>query len=190
MAACADRFAGRQGGRRHLRDFAARTRDRGAGARRTRARRAGTRRCRGRARRLGREDQARLAAGGRIEEGAAGEGPVVAIPRSRHRAGRRDFHQVSGDGGGRHRHVDRRAQVLDLEQSRARGGGCRDLERKNRRREPRQRREPARCRRPLRAAAEQGQGQQCLDGDRPVHPAVRQDLLARRRAPHAGAAQS
>ena len=32
----------------------------------------------------------------------------------------------------------------------------------------------------------QGEGQQRLDGDRAVHPAVRQDLLARRRAPHAG----
>ena len=35
----------------------------------------------------------------------------------------------------------------------------------------------------------QGEGQQRLDRDRPVHPAVRQDLLARRRAPHARLAQ-
>ena len=35
----------------------------------------------------------------------------------------------------------------------------------------------------------QGQGQQRLDRDRPVHPPVRPHLLARRRAPHAGRAQ-
>ena len=49
-----------------------------------------------RARRRGREDQARLAAGDGTEEGAAGQGPVVAVSRSRHRAGRRDLHQVPG----------------------------------------------------------------------------------------------
>ena len=35
---------------------------------------------------------------------------MVAISRGRHRAGRRDLHQVPGDGRGRHRHVDRRAR--------------------------------------------------------------------------------
>jgi fumarylacetoacetate (FAA) hydrolase family protein len=48
-----------------------------------------------RARRCGREDQARLAAGDGAEEAAAGKGPVVAVSRSRHRAGRRDLHQVA-----------------------------------------------------------------------------------------------
>ena len=39
------------------------------------------------------------------------------------------FTKCAGARRGRHRHVDRRAQVLDLEQSRARGGGGRDFAR-------------------------------------------------------------
>ena len=48
------------------------------------------------------------------------------------------FTKSPGDGGGRHRHVDRRAQVVDLEQSGARGGRGRDLEGPDRRRDARQ----------------------------------------------------
>ena len=73
------------------------------------------------------------------------------------------FTKCQVHGRGRHRHVDRRARVLDLEQSRARGRGRRHLEGQDRRRDARQRREPARRRRPLGAAALQGEGQQRLD---------------------------
>ena len=138
VAACADRPAGREGRGRHLRDLAAGARDRGAGARRAGTRRASARRGRKRAGRQGRGPQARLAAGGRAEEAAAGQGPVVAISRSRHRAGRRDLHQVPGAVRGRHRHVDRRAGLVHLEQSRARGRRRRDLEGQDRRRDARQ----------------------------------------------------
>ena len=71
-SACADRSAGREGGGRHVRDLAARARDRGAGARCAGARGGGAQGRGKRARRRGREDQARLAAGDGIEEGAAG----------------------------------------------------------------------------------------------------------------------
>ena len=128
LAARADRPAGREGGGRHLRDLAPGARDRGAGARCAGARGGGAQGRGKRARRRGREDQAGLAAGDGIEESAAGQGPVVAVSRSRHWAGRRDLHQVPGHGIGRHRHVDRRARVIDLEQSRARGRGRRHVE--------------------------------------------------------------
>ena len=51
------------------------------------------------------------------------------------------------------------------------------------RRDAGQRRQPARLRGPQRAAAGQGQGQQRVLRDRPVHPAVRRALRHRRRAP-------
>ena len=154
LAARADRPAGREGGGRHLRDLAARTRDRGAGARRAGARGAGARRSRERARRQGRGAQARLAAGDGAEEAAAGRracGRSISKSASGRTPRSSPSRQVHGRG--RHRHVDRRARVLDLEQSRARGRGGRHLEGQDRRRDARQRREPARRRGPLRAAA-------------------------------------
>ena len=59
----------------------------------------------------------------------------------------------------------------------------REQPRRDRRRDARQRRQPARLRGPQRAAARQGQGQQRVLRDRPVHPPVRRALRHRRRAP-------
>ena len=188
LAARADRPAGREGRRRHLRDLAARTRDRGAGARRAGTRRAGARRSRERARRRGREDQARLAAGDGAEEAAAGR-RACGRSISKSASGRTPRSSPSAQvlaavGTGMSIGVLKSStwnnpepEVVVVATSKGKIVGAtlgndvnlRDVEGRSA------------------LLLEQGQGQQRLDGDRPVHPAVRQDLLARRRAPHAGA---
>ena len=110
-------------------------------------------------------------------------GPVVAVPRGGHRSRRRGVHQGAGAVGRGHRRRDRHPPRLGLEQPRARGGAGRQQPRRDRRRDARQRRQPARLRGPQRVAAGQGQGQQRVLRDRPLHPAVRRRLHARRRAP-------
>ena len=107
---------------------------------------------------------------------------VVAVPGSRNRPGCGGVHQGAADVGRRASGGGGAEPDLVVEQSRARGGARRIERGKDRRRDARQRREPARCGRPLGAAARQGQGQQCECRDRPVHPALRQRLHARRRA--------
>ena len=72
--------------------------------------------------------------------------------------------------------------TLRVEQPGARGRARRHAGRPRRRRVARQRRQPARLRGPQRAAARQGQGQQRLVRDRAVHPPLRRDVLAGRRA--------
>ena len=185
VAARADRPAGREGGRRHLRDLAARTRHRGAGARRAGARGAA-------------RAEVESALGGKVEGLKPGSPQAMELKKLLQQKGL--WSQYLEVGIGPDAEIFTKCQVLaavgtgmsigvlavlDLEQSRARGRGRRHLERQDRRRDARQRREPARRRRPLGAAALEGEGQQRLDGDRPVRPPVRQDLLARRSAPHA-----
>ena len=69
-----------------------------------------------------RAPEARLAAGAGAQAGADRAGRLVAVPRGRHRPGRRDLHQGAADVGRRPRHGGGSASALDLEQSRARGG--------------------------------------------------------------------
>ena len=69
-----------------------------------------------------------------------------------------------------------------LEQPRAGAGPGGQCRRAHRRRHARQRRQPARRRGPQRPAARQGQGQQRVLRPRPVHPAGRRDVRARRHA--------
>ena len=78
---------------------------------------------------------------------------------------------------------DRHASEVGVEQPGAGGRAGRQRRGRDRRRHARQRRQPARLRGPQRAAARQGQGQQRLVRDRPVHAPVRRALHARRRAP-------
>ena len=82
------------------------------------------------------------------------------------------------------RHGGRPAPDFDLEQSRAgsRAGG--ELQGRDRRRNARQRRQSPRRGGPLRAAAVEGQGQQCFDRHRTVRALLRWRLHARYGAPH------
>ncbi len=122
------------------------------------------------------ERAARLTRGGAPQGRADRAERLVAVPRSRHRAGCRDLHEVAADVGGRNGRCDRHPSEVGVEQSgagdRARGG----LARPNGGRDARQRRQPARLRGPQRAAARQGEGQQRVVRDRPVHPPVRRAL--------------
>ncbi|CDX15538.1 hypothetical protein MPLB_1510219 [Mesorhizobium sp. ORS 3324] len=96
---------------------------------------------------------------------------------------------MPADGLCRLRRRCRAAPRLHLEQP---GAGDRDDRRQlgpHRRRHPRQRRQSARRRGALGAAARKGQGQQCFRLARAVHPAVRRNLLHRRREARHGAAQ-
>ena len=71
---------------------------------------------------------------------------------------------------------------IDLEQPGAGNRAGRLVRGQDRRRHAGQRRQPARHGRPQRPAARQGQGQQRVLLDRPVHPPVRRDLRHRGRA--------
>ena len=101
MAHRAERPAGDQGGGRDLRRLHAGARDRGAGARRGGARRRNPRRDQRHDRRRPSQAEARLGAGDGAEGAPDREGRLVAISRSRHRAGRRGLHQGATDVGGR-----------------------------------------------------------------------------------------
>ena len=184
LAARARRSAGDQGGRRHLRDLDAGARHRGARARRagTAPRRSATR-CDAADRRRSSSAQARLAGRDAAEGGADRRGRVVAISRSRHRPGRRDFHQEPADVGGRLRRRRRLPQRARTGTTRSRRScsrslraaaivgatlgndvNLRDFEGRSR------------------AAARQGQGPERQLRDRPVPALLRRDVLARRRA--------
>ena len=94
------------------------------------------------------------------------------------------FTKVAADVGGRPRRRDRHSSGVGVEQPGARDrAGGRTADGQDRRRDAGQRRQPARLRGAQRAAARQGQGQQCVVRDRAVHPAVRRALRPRRRAP-------
>ncbi len=112
--------------------------------------------------------------------------PLVAIPGSGHRAGRRGLHQGAAPVRRGLWRGYRRSSQVRLEQPGAGGGARRLQQRPDRRSDARQRRQPARLRGPQRVAAVQGQGQQRLDVHRPVRAPVRRDLLARRCAPGRG----
>ncbi len=119
-------------------------------------------------------------------------GRLVAVPRGRHRPGRRDFLEGPADVRRRHRRRSRHPSEVGVEQPRARNRARRQPHRPRRRRDARQRRQPSRLRRPQRPAAGQGEGQQRLVRDRPLHPALRRALhdgrraAVRSRAAHAG----
>ena len=103
---------------------------------------------------------------------------LVAVPRSRHRSGRRDLHQVAADVGGGYRRRHRHPSEVGMEQPGARDRARGQQPRRNGRRDARQRRQPARLRGPQRAPARQGQGQQRVLRDRSVHPPVRRRASA------------
>ena len=125
LSAVAGRPAGGEGGGRHLRRLAARTRHRGAGARLGRKSRSDPRRHRLADRPRSLEAETGLGrSSGRQGEADRARG-LVAISRSRHRPGRRDLHQVPAHGIGRFRRRCRAASDLDLEQSRAGNRGDR-----------------------------------------------------------------
>ena len=107
VAARAVRPAGDQGGRRHVRREHAGARDRGAGARRPGQGGERAARHRRRDRRQPVERAAGIDGGGAAQGRADRAKGVVAVPRGRHRARRRDLHQVAADVGGRHRRRDR-----------------------------------------------------------------------------------
>ena len=104
LAARADRPAGDQGRRRHLRDLDARARDRGAGARRPRQApaRSAPRSCACSATTSPSSSRARRRPCA-LKSVLIAQGAVVAISRGRHRPGRRNLHQGAADVGGRHR---------------------------------------------------------------------------------------
>ena len=178
VAARADRPAGREGGRRHLRRLHAGAGDRGAGARQRRARQHDPRRDPGHDRRRPAPAEAGLGTGDGAEGASDPAGHVVAISGGRHRPRRRGVHQGAAHVGRRPPGGGRPQPGVVLEQSRA-GGRARRLERRaHRRRDARQRRQPPRRRGPLRAAPRQGQGQQCERRNRPVHPPLRPRISA------------
>ncbi len=100
-------------------------------------------------------------------------GNVVPVSRSRDRTGRGSVLEMPRDGIGRLRCPYRTASEIGLEQSGTRTCPRRRQFREHKGRDARQRRQSARFRRPVGAAPEQGQGQQCVRGDRAVHPGVR-----------------
>ena len=177
------RPAGDQGRRRDLRRKHARARHRGAGARRRQQGRRDPRAHRRHPRRQPDVVEARLRRRGARQAGAGRARRVVAVSRGRHRPRRRGLHQDAADGERRPWRADRAASRIGVEQSRAgdRAGG--QFARHDPGRDARQRRQPARLRGPQRAAAVEGEGQQRVVLDRPVHPAVRRRFHARRRPP-------
>ena len=178
MAACAQRPAGDQGGGRDVRGQHARARDRGAGARRSRESRERAPRDRRGHRRQPVERAARVAGSGAPQGRPDRAEGVVAVPRGGYRPRRRDLHQVAAHVGRRYRGRHRHPSEVGVEQPGARDRARRERARPHGRRDARQRRQPARLRGTQRAAARQGQGQQRVVRDRPVHPAVRRALHA------------
>ena len=79
--------------------------------------------------------EAGLARGRAPQGGADRARRLVAIPRGRHRSGRRDLHQGAADVGGRHGAGRRHPSELDLEQPRARDRAGGRLARPHRRRD-------------------------------------------------------
>ena len=120
VVARAVRSAGDQGERRDVRRQPARARDRGAGARRSGQGRggSGSRSSPSSATTCRRCAPARDA-GAAAQGGADCAGRLVAVPRGRHRARRRDLHQGAADVGRRHRRRDRHPPEVGMEQSRA-----------------------------------------------------------------------
>ena len=129
VAAGADRPAGDQGGRRHLRHLDAGAGDRGAGARQSGF--GGGHPGRGDADRRHRP----VATEAGLGRSAAGQGRadfaecLEPVSRSRHRAGRGGVHQGAGAVGGRHLRGCGPASEIDLEQSGAGGGAGGDARR-------------------------------------------------------------
>ncbi len=120
-------------------------------------------------------------AGRDAAEGGADRGwRLVAIPRSRHRPGRRSLHQGPADVRGRLRRRRRFSQRLALEQPGAGSCACRRIERAHCRRDPRQRRQPARFRRAFGAPSGQGERPECELRDRSLSALFRRDLRPRR----------
>ena len=173
------RPAGDQGGRRHVRREHAGARDRGAGARRSGAR---PRRC---ARRSSRSSATTCARASRarprprelkdalIAQSAWSQYLEVGIGPDAEIFTKSQPMSAVGTGAD-----DRHPSEVGVEQSRAgdRAGG--QQPRRDGGRDARQRRQPARLRGPQRAAARQGEGQQRVVRDRPVHPPVRRALRA------------